>query len=109
MWLDPSNTAIGTSDSGVIVTTSGMDSSNLSISAVGASHAGRYMCVVTAGGAEQGNTSDITVQCKEDTCWESCCVSGCFCGEAFGEVVTKVMCGCVCGKIFGKVVDQSCV
>ena len=78
MWLDPNNTTIETSEDGVFVITSGMVSSDLNISSVGASHAGRYMCVVTAGEAEQGNTSDITVQCKEDACWESVVSVGVF-------------------------------
>ena len=64
-WLDPNNAVVGLSHVGGINIADKIDSFDLSISSVVTSHAGRYMCVVTAGGAEQGNTSDVTVQCKE--------------------------------------------
>ena len=96
MWLDPSNTAIGVSLVGGTDITGKRDSFDLSISSVGASYAGRYTCVVTGGGAEQRNTSDLIVQCKEDTCWESHCASGCLCGEVVYEVLwspyTEIQC-----------------
>ena len=94
MWLDPRNTVVGVSHVGGIDFTGEMDSLDLSISSVGASHAGRYTCVVTGGGTEQRNISDLIVQCKEDTYLESCYVSGCLGGKVVGEVNTKAMCGC---------------
>ena len=88
-WLDPRNSTVGVSHVGGIDFTAEMDSLDLSISSVGVAHAGRYTCMVTGGGAEQTINSDLTVQCKEDTCWELCFICGCLCGEVVDEVVCQ--------------------
>ena len=110
MWLDPSKTAIETLEGGNFVITSGTDSSDLSISSVGASRAGRYTCVVTAGRAEQGNTIDITVQCKEDTCNGSYVVLVGVCVVKWLMKCSPRLCvGVSSGEVVGKAVNQGCV